>query len=79
MFRENDYGESSAKWYICSLRSSIGAGDTFIAGILYFLLCHPSNPDVAEALRLAVNLASRKVQIEGFDVSSGVTETSAPL
>ncbi|KAK0638688.1 Ribokinase-like protein [Cercophora newfieldiana] len=42
---------------------TIGAGDTFIAGMLYSLICH--TPQAAK-LRFAVELATAKVQREGF-------------
>lgn len=47
--------------------SSIGAGDTFIAGMLYGLLRHPTDWDTRSRLSFAVGLASLKVQREGFE------------
>jgi ketohexokinase len=47
-------------------RSAIGAGDTFIAGMLYGLLCHDEEWDSTLKLRQAVDLATMKVQREGF-------------
>lgn len=44
----------------------MGAGDTFIAGMLYGLLCHAQDWDARAKLRFAVDLASLKVQKEGF-------------
>ncbi|KAI0397243.1 Ribokinase-like protein [Xylariaceae sp. FL0594] len=46
---------------------SVGAGDTFIAGILYGFLCHESDWDIQAKLDFAVQLATCKVQQEGFD------------
>lgn len=46
--------------------SAVGAGDTFIAGMLYGLLCHGRDWDDTSKLRFAVNLATSKVQREGF-------------
>lgn len=59
-------------------RSAVGAGDTFIAGTLYGLLCRdgikktPSEHrdehwDDQRKLSFAVALATLKVQQEGFD------------
>ncbi|KAK4194033.1 Ribokinase-like protein [Triangularia verruculosa] len=47
---------------------TIGAGDTFIAGVLYASLCGPSSSHMMDASKLAfaVELATRKVQSEGF-------------
>lgn len=44
----------------------MGAGDTFIAGMLFGLLCHPLDWDTEAKLEFAVRLATRKVQQEGF-------------
>lgn len=44
----------------------MGAGDTFIAGMLYGLLCHVQDWDARAKLQFAVHLASLKVQKEGF-------------
>lgn len=49
-----------------SPNSTVGAGDTFIAGMLYGLLCHVQDWDAGRKLRFAVDLASLKVQQEGF-------------
>jgi ketohexokinase len=46
--------------------STIGAGDTFIAGILFGLLCHYNEWEWARKLRFANELAGRKVVQEGF-------------
>ena len=46
--------------------SAVGAGDTFIAGILYCILCHP-DWETEKKLRFAVELSTKKVQREGFD------------
>ncbi|KAH8130299.1 Ribokinase-like protein [Trichoderma asperelloides] len=45
---------------------SVGAGDTFIAGMLYSLVCRNKTWDVSHGLRFAVHLATTKVQREGF-------------
>lgn len=47
--------------------STIGAGDTFIAGMLYGLTCRRADWDTRAKLRFAVDLATLKVQREGFD------------
>lgn len=46
--------------------STVGAGDTFIAGMLYGLICHTSDWSQEAKLRFAVELATSKVQREGF-------------
>lgn len=46
--------------------SSVGAGDTFVAGMLFALTCHPRDWDAAKGLRFAVQLATCKVQRDGF-------------
>ncbi|SPN98912.1 uncharacterized protein DNG_01951 [Cephalotrichum gorgonifer] len=46
---------------------TIGAGDTFIAGMLYGLTCHQADWDTRAKLRFAVDLATLKVQRDGFD------------
>jgi ketohexokinase len=46
--------------------STIGAGDTFIAGVLFGLLCHFADWDAENMLRFAVDLATQKVQMDGF-------------
>lgn len=50
----------------CWKYSAVGAGDTFIAGILYGLVCHADNWTVGQKVRFAVRLATLKVQREGF-------------
>jgi hypothetical protein len=47
-------------------QSTIGAGDTFIAGILYGLFYNSQNWDLEKALKFANELAGRKVTQEGF-------------
>ncbi|KAK8110377.1 uncharacterized protein PG998_006834 [Apiospora kogelbergensis] len=47
-------------------RATVGAGDTFIAGMLYGLLCHQEDWDAETKVRFAVQLATSKVQMEGF-------------
>lgn len=44
----------------------MGAGDTLIAGMLYGLTCHSEDWSTEQMLRFAVNLATDKVQREGF-------------
>lgn len=46
---------------------TVGAGDTFIAGMLYGLICRAQTWPLGRNLRFAVNLATLKVQREGFD------------
>jgi fructose-1-phosphate kinase PfkB-like protein len=46
--------------------STIGAGDSFIAGILFGLLCHYDEWEWARKLRFANEIAGRKVVQEGF-------------
>lgn len=46
--------------------STIGAGDTFIAGMLYGLTCHAIDWDLEHKLGCANELAGRKVVQEGF-------------
>lgn len=48
---------------MCS--STVGAGDTFIAGMLFGLTCH-SDWDLDQTLRFANELAGRKVVREGL-------------
>lgn len=51
----------------------MGAGDTFIAGMLFGLLCHHEDWDTERKVQFAVQLATRKVQQDGFDgVGAGV-------
>ncbi|KAH0548669.1 hypothetical protein GP486_007788 [Trichoglossum hirsutum] len=45
---------------------TIGAGDTFIAGMLYGLTCHGSDWALSRKLDFATELAGRKVRQEGF-------------
>ena len=46
--------------------STIGAGDTFIAGILYACLVHEDDWPLEQKLEFANELAGRKVVQEGF-------------
>ncbi|KAK3378459.1 Ribokinase-like protein [Podospora didyma] len=45
---------------------TLGAGDTFIAGMLYGLICHADDWSQKAKLTFAVELATEKVQREGF-------------
>lgn len=45
---------------------SVGAGDTFIAGMLYSVVCRNKTWHVSHGLSFAVHLATTKVQREGF-------------
>lgn len=49
---------------VLRVRSTIGAGDTFVAGMLYAL--HADGWSPGERLEFAVGLATRKVHREGF-------------
>lgn len=46
--------------------SSIGAGDTFIAGMLYGLTQHAGTWNLKQKLEYANELAGRKVYLNGF-------------
>lgn len=46
--------------------SAVGAGDTFVAGTLYGLLCRTDDWDVQRMVRFAVDLATLKIQQDGF-------------
>lgn len=50
----------------CVAPSSLGAGDTFIAGVLFGLICHPDDWSAEAKLAFGVELATRKVQRDGF-------------
>ncbi|KAH7166144.1 Ribokinase-like protein [Dactylonectria macrodidyma] len=49
-----------------SVVDAVGAGDTFVAGMLYGLVCHTDEWSVGQKLSFAVRLATLKVQREGF-------------
>lgn len=49
------------------LCSAIGAGDTFVAGVLYGLLCRRGDWTDQMMIRFAVNLATTKIQQDGFE------------
>lgn len=55
---------------------TIGAGDTFIAGILYGFLEHEETWDLERKLAFAIELAGRKVVQEGFSELKIVVEPS---
>jgi ketohexokinase len=46
--------------------STIGAGDTFIAGMLYGLMWHGGDWDLSRKVEFANELAGRKVVQDGF-------------
>lgn len=46
--------------------SSIGAGDTFVAGMLFGILCHEHDWDNERKLQFATELAGIKVCQDGF-------------
>jgi ketohexokinase len=48
------------------MSSSIGAGDTFIAGLLFGILCHENDWDHEHKLQFATELAGLKVCQDGF-------------
>ncbi|KAI2641855.1 Ribokinase-like protein [Hypomontagnella submonticulosa] len=50
-----------------SVVDTVGAGDTFIAGMLFGLLCHHEDWDTEKQVQFAVQLATLKVQQDGFD------------
>ncbi|OIW29793.1 Ribokinase-like protein [Coniochaeta ligniaria NRRL 30616] len=54
---------------------TIGAGDTFIAGVLFGLLCHSADWNTEATLRFAVDLATQKVQMDGFAGLGAVAAT----
>ncbi|KAI7782077.1 D-sorbose [Diaporthe eres] len=47
-------------------RAAIGAGDTFVAGVLYGLLCRRGEWTDQRIIRFAVDLATTKIQQDGF-------------
>jgi fructose-1-phosphate kinase PfkB-like protein len=49
------------------VQSTLGAGDTFTAGILYALMCHKDDWSLFRMLSFANRLAGLKVRQEGFD------------
>lgn len=50
-----------------SIYSAVGAGDTFIAGALYVLLCFADTDwSLKDKISFATELATLKVQREGF-------------
>lgn len=46
---------------------AVGAGDTFVAGMLYGLLCRAGDWDLHRMVRFAVDLATTKIQQDGFE------------
>lgn len=58
---------------LLTLLSAIGAGDTFIAGALFGALARDMHP-LAKNLQFAVDLATLKVQRDGFtDLGKDIT------
>lgn len=57
--------EMTDRYSLTSL-SPIGAGDTFIAGMLYGLTCRDTEWGLAQKLAFATQLAGMKVSQEGF-------------
>lgn len=53
-------------WDILTGTSTIGAGDTFTAGILYSFLAHDRDWTLSQKLGFSSELAGRKVIQEGF-------------
>lgn len=63
-----------------SRRSAVGAGDTFIAGMLYGLTCHDDDWSMGQRVAFAVELATLKVQQEGFcGLAALARETGIPM
>lgn len=48
------------------MSSSIGAGDTFVAGMLFGILCHEDDWDHERKLLFATEIAGLKVCQDGF-------------
>lgn len=48
------------------MSSSIGAGDTFVAGMLFGILCHEDDWGHGRKLQFATELAGLKVCQDGF-------------
>lgn len=51
--------------------STVGAGDTFIAGMLHGLITHEDDWNMSRKLEFANELAGRKVTQEGFSGLGG--------
>lgn len=51
--------------------SSIGAGDTFVAGMLFGTICHRDDWDPRRKLQFAIELAGHKVRQDGFQDLGG--------
>ncbi|KAF9881257.1 putative mfs transporter protein [Colletotrichum karsti] len=64
--KDQRYIESSVKTPVEEVVDSVGAGDTFFAGMLYGLTCQTDHWDLGQKLDFAVDLATLKVQREGF-------------
>jgi sugar/nucleoside kinase (ribokinase family) len=61
-----------------NVQSTIGAGDTFIAGMLYSYLVHEHDWPLEQKLGFANELAGRKVVQEGFAGLAGLMQHSVP-
>lgn len=66
-----------AGWLQANMRgvSTIGAGDTFIAGMLYSMVCCGGERFLRRSLEFAAELAGRKVQRDGFQGLGSEMET----
>ncbi|KND93621.1 Ketohexokinase [Tolypocladium ophioglossoides CBS 100239] len=72
-------GVFAAPWRISQEEfPAVGAGDTFIAGMLYGLVCPTKAWGISQSVRFAVNLATLKVQREGFGLGADVPARGAP-
>nr|XP_036582966.1 pfkb family kinase [Colletotrichum truncatum]KAF6791862.1 pfkb family kinase [Colletotrichum truncatum] len=64
--KDKQYVECPVKHAVEHVIDSVGAGDTFVAGMLYGLICQAERWTLGEKLDFAVELATLKVQREGF-------------
>ncbi|KAL3303215.1 wsc domain containing protein [Colletotrichum asianum] len=63
--QDQRYVERPVEHAVQHVADSVGAGDTFVAGMLYGLICR-ERWELGEKLGFAVDLATLKVQREGF-------------
>lgn len=61
---------------VLTLSSTVGAGDTFIAGMLYGLTCHTDDWTLDGKIEFANELAGRKVAQEGLRGLGGLMQHS---